>query len=123
MKTSDSKPTRMLAELAAIIRSKNAGPFRLTFDILFDDEETFLAVVASNAIHTLSIAGLFGVDADQVSSLHVLPQGLAIKITLLRPRAQCSPGESDVYGCQQHVPLMTMPIPLAGNFQPTTDTP
>ena len=38
--------TRTLAELAAIIRSKNAGPFRLTFDILFDEEPAFLAVAA-----------------------------------------------------------------------------
>ncbi|MGQ0751527.1 MAG: DUF4387 family protein, partial [Betaproteobacteria bacterium] len=26
-----------LAELARLIRSKNAGPFELTFDIMFDD--------------------------------------------------------------------------------------
>ena len=113
---SDPKNVKPLAELATIIRSKNAGPFRLTFDILFDAEETFLAVVASNTIHPGAIADLFGVGEDQVSSIHVLPEGLAIKFTLLRPGAQCSPGESDVYGCQQHVPLMTFPIPLEGNF-------
>lgn len=118
---SDSTSSRPLAELAAIIRSKNAGPFRLTFDVLFDNEETFLAVVASNAINRESVAALFRVAEDQVSSLHVLPDGLAIKVTLLRPKAQCAPGETDVYGCQQHVPLMTLPIPLAGNFQPAID--
>ncbi len=116
---SERTSTRPLAELAAIIRSKNAGPFRLTFDILFDDEETFLAVTASNAINTSAVAALFRVAQDQVSSIYVLPEGLAIKVTLLRPKAQCAPGESDVYGCQQHVPLMTLPIPLEGNFQPT----
>ena len=42
----DNTGTRTLAELAAIIRSKNAGPFRLTFDILFDEEPAFLAVAA-----------------------------------------------------------------------------
>lgn len=115
---SDSTSSRPLAELAAIIRSKNAGPFRLTFDVLFDHEETFLAVVASNAINPASIAGLFRVAEDQVSSIHVLPDGLAIKVTLLRPKTQCAPGETDVYGCQQHVPLMTLSIPLEGNFQP-----
>jgi hypothetical protein len=29
--------TQPLSELADIIRSKNAGPFRITFDILFSD--------------------------------------------------------------------------------------
>ena len=30
-----------LGEVARLIRSKNAGPFELTFDIMFDDERSF----------------------------------------------------------------------------------
>lgn len=119
---SESKTTRPLRDLASIIRSKNAGPFRLTFDILFDNEQNFLCVVASDVINPSAVAKLFGIARDQVSSLYVLPEGLAIKITLLRPKAQCARGESDVYGCQQHVPLMTLPIPLEGNYQPPNDS-
>ena len=110
--------TRTLAELAAIVRSKNAGPFRLTFDVLFDDEPSFLAVVAADVINPERVAAAFGVDPARVSSIYVLPEGLAIKVTLLRPRAQCAAGETDVYGCQQHVPLMTLPVPLDGNYPP-----
>ena len=113
--------TRTLAELAAIVRSKNAGPFRLTFDILFDDESAFLTVVAADVITPDNVAAAFGVDPAQVSSIHVLPEGLAIKVTLLRPRAQCAAGETDVYRCQQHVPLMTLPVPLEGNYSPPDD--
>ena len=111
--------TRTLAELAAIIRSKNAGPFRLTFDILFDDERAFLTVVTANVISHDTVAALFRIDRAQVSSIHVLPEGLAIKVTLIRPRAQCAAGETDVYGCQQHAPLMDLSVPLAGNYAPT----
>ena len=114
--------TQTLAELAAIVRSKNAGPFRLTFDILFDDEPAFLAVVAADVITPDNVAAAFGVDPAQVSSIHVLPEGLAIKVTLLRPRAQCAAGETDVYGCQQHVPLMTLPVPIEGNYSPPDDS-
>ena len=111
--------TRPLAELAAIIRSKNAGPFRLTFDILFDDEPVFLAVVAASVINPDAMAALFGVKSGpRCRQFTSCPKGLAIKITLLRPRAQCAPGETDVYGCQQHVPLMTLPVPLEGNYAP-----
>ena len=39
-----------LGELARLIRSKNAGPFELTFDIMFDDEETFERVKKSGAL-------------------------------------------------------------------------
>ena len=114
--------TRTLAELAAIVRSKNAVPFRLTFDILFDDEPAFLAVVAADVITRDNVAAAFGVDPAQVTSIHILPEGLAIKVTLLRPRAQCATGETDVYGCQQHVPLMTLPVPLEGNYSPPDDS-
>ena len=110
--------TRTLAELASIIRSKNAGPFRLTFDILFDDEAAFLTVVAADVINPDNMADLFGVERSRVSSVHVLPEALAMKVTLIRPRAQGSPGERDVYGCQQHVPLMSLTVPLAGNHPP-----
>ena len=89
---------------------------------LFDDEPAFLAVVAADVINPDNVAALFGVDRAQVSSIHVLPEGLAIKLTLLRPRPQCSAGETDVYGCQQHVPLMTLPVPLEGNSSPPTDS-
>ena len=108
---------KRLGDLAAIIRSKNAGPFRLTFDILFDDKESFQAVVESEVISRESIAALFNVGVEQVSSVYTLPHGLAIKATLFRPQAQCSPGERDVYGCQQHAPLMEVMVPVGGNYR------
>ncbi|MFT7672680.1 MAG: hypothetical protein ACI845_001089 [Gammaproteobacteria bacterium] len=108
-----------LRELASIIRSKNAGPYRLTFDILFSDANTFNAVVDSKAINTESVARLYGVEVSQISSMHILPQGLAIKITMFRPRGQCTAGERDVYGCQQHVPLMDLQISIDRNDLPT----
>jgi len=39
-----------LAELARLIRSKNAGPFELTFDVMFDDAATYERVKASGAL-------------------------------------------------------------------------
>ena len=39
-----------LAELARLIRSKNAGPFELTFDIMFDDAATYERVKRSGAV-------------------------------------------------------------------------
>ena len=32
---------KKLTELARVIRSKNAGPFELTFDIIFKDAESY----------------------------------------------------------------------------------
>jgi len=102
---------KRLRDYASIIRSKNAGPYRLTFDILFRDDESFRAVCDSKAVTRESVARAYGLRADQVSSLFVVPVGRAIKITLLRPRGQGDFGESDIYGCQQHAPLMDLAVP------------
>lgn len=101
-----------LSELAAIIRSKNAGPYRLTFDILFRSDDAFRRVRDSKAVTRETVARAYGVGPDQVSSLFEVPAGRAIKVTLLRPIGQGNIGESDVYGCQQHVPLMSLPVPV-----------
>src|SRR5437899_2247589 len=103
---------RPLRDFASIIRSKNAGPYRLTFDILFRDEASFASVCDSKAVTKETIARLYGVPPDQVTSLFVVPMGRAIKITLRRPRAQGDFGESDMYGCQQHAPLLDLPLPV-----------
>jgi hypothetical protein len=36
-----------ITDLAAVIRSKNAGPFELTLDILFKEEKHYLQVLPS----------------------------------------------------------------------------
>jgi hypothetical protein len=102
--------TQTLQDLASIIRSKNAGPYRLTLDILFRDENRFRHVVQAGAVSRESVAQAYGVPLDHVTSLFVVPAGRAIKVTLLRPVAQGDFGESDMYGCQQHVPLMNLRI-------------
>ena len=99
-----------LDQIAKVIRSKNAGPYRLTFDILFRDDASFRTVCESKAVTKESVARLYGVPLDQVSSLFVMPMGRAIKVTLRRPIGQGDFGDSDIYGCQQHAPLLDLPV-------------
>ncbi|WP_439589057.1 DUF4387 domain-containing protein [Hydrogenophaga sp.] len=101
-----------LGNLAAIVRSKNAGPYRVTFDVLFDCDENYQAVSSSKALNAESIATVYGIDRQQVSSFFEIAVARAFKVTFIRPHAQCGEGETDVYGAQQHVPLMNMPIPV-----------
>ena len=37
----ESGQTRRLVDVARVIRSKNAGPFELTFDIMFADADSY----------------------------------------------------------------------------------
>jgi hypothetical protein len=55
-----------LGELARLIRSKNAGPFELTFDIMFDNQETFQRVKKSNALSREVIGAIYRVPLEDV---------------------------------------------------------
>jgi hypothetical protein len=100
-----------LSDLASVIRSKNAGPFELTFDIMFDDPDKYEHVKASGIITAQRIAAIYGVSHNEVLVCRTYDPARAIKITIRRPVGSGSPGESDVYGCQQHMPLTMIEIP------------
>tara|TARA_B100000029_G_C17506451_1_gene934631 strand:+ start:589 stop:936 length:348 start_codon:yes stop_codon:yes gene_type:complete len=100
-----------LSQLAKIIRSKNAGPFRLTFDVIFDNSQSYELVRDSKALNKIAIGKAFSVDETQIASIFAVNSARAIKITMFRPVDQGSVGETDSYGCQQHVPLLDIKIP------------
>jgi hypothetical protein len=103
--------TKKLRDLAKVIRSKNAKPYRLTFDIMFEDVETYKRVKESKVITPELFCKLYGIPKDSITFFSEFDPGLAIKITIKRPIVQCDPGETDVFGAQQHVPLMDIEIP------------
>jgi hypothetical protein len=100
----------MLGDLAKLIRSKNAGPFTLTFDVMFEDEATYRRVVASGALTRESFAAIYRVPAEKVMFFHH-DAARAIKISIPRPYVQCDLDDGDAYGGQQHAPLVEMQIP------------
>jgi hypothetical protein len=99
-----------LTELATVIRSKNAGPYLLTFDVLLRDREAYRRVLASEAFTPARIAALFRVPVTDVVELVGFEPANAIKITLNRPVVSGSLGDTDVYGAQQHIPLLGLDI-------------
>ncbi|MDV2968763.1 DUF4387 domain-containing protein [Nitratireductor aquimarinus] len=101
-----------LSALAAIIRSKNAGPYRLTLDILFADQTSYEAVRDCGAVTPASVAVAYRISEDRISSFFQIDMARAFKVTLHRPIAQGNAGEGDMYGCQQHVPLLSLPVTL-----------
>ena len=48
---------RYVKDVASVIRSKNAGPYELTFDLMFPDEETYEQV--KHSITKEKIAALY----------------------------------------------------------------
>ena len=73
-----------LKDLAQLIRSKNAGPFVLTFDIMFDSMQDYLRVRDSGVISQELFASLYGTPVDEVEIYHV-DTAQAIKASIPRP--------------------------------------
>lgn len=95
-----------LRDVASVIRSKNAGPFELTLDVLLKDDETFEMLRKADVINVKSIAKLYKIPETDVIGIVYFPNARAIKATIVRPMASGALGERDVYGAQQHGPLV-----------------
>ena len=102
----------VLKDIANVIRSKNAGPFELTLDVMLKDQEMFEAMRAANVINTKLIAKLYQIPEEDVISIVYFPNAKAIKATIVRPRPSGGLGERDVYGAQQHAPLVDFSFEL-----------
>ncbi len=98
-----------LIDIARVIRSKNAGPTTLTLDLLFNDEAGYRLALNSPALQPAAIAPLYGLRADQVE-LIPYPPAMAIKIAMDRTIVAGNPGDRDVYGAQQHTPLLELDL-------------
>lgn len=101
---------RILYEAAAVLRSKNSGPFSITLDVLFDDQEVYYSIKSRNIITKDIISKLYGVPLSDVSDVVYFDSALGIKVTIARKISSGSPLDNDVYGCQQHAPLMNIVI-------------
>jgi hypothetical protein len=99
-----------LYELAKVLRSKNSGPFELTLDVLFDSREIYERVKKSGRLTPETVCSLYGIDENQLRHFVFFDQALGIKITILREISSGSAGDRDVYGAQQHAPLMNLLI-------------
>lgn len=105
------KNFKNITELTHVIRSKNSGPFELTLDMIFINREIYEKVKATGVITKKLIAELYSTSEDNVLTFVYFDAANAIKATLIRPRPQASIGETDMHGCQQHVPLLGIEIP------------
>ena len=101
---------KKLRDIAGVIRSKNAGPYQLTYDIIFNDESLFEKTVKGGSFNSKEIARVFGISEEKILGIYPYPPAKAIKITILRDYTAGSLKDTDVYGAQQHAPLLDMEV-------------
>lgn len=97
-----------LVDITNIIRSKNSGPYELTMDIMFKSIEDFENVCNKNIINEELISKLYKINKEDIINIIEFKPANAIKITIKRPIASGDLGETDVYGAQQHAPLLSI---------------
>ena len=99
-----------IADLAVLVRSKNAGPFWLTIDVMFDNAENYRRVRDSEIINRAGIAAMFRRQPEEVIVVNH-DAALAIKVSFPRPQSSGSKYDSDVYGGQQYAPILSLEVP------------
>ncbi|MEK8128222.1 DUF4387 domain-containing protein [Paenibacillus filicis] len=103
-----------LYEAAAVLRSKNSGPFEITVDVLFPEERRnlYYRIKESGMINKELVSRLYRISPDQITHLVFFDQALGFKITFARQVSSGTCLDRDVYGAQQHAPLMNLEIEL-----------
>lgn len=101
--------TKKLIDIAKVIRSKNAGPTTLTLDLMFNDDSGYQEALRAKALAPAAIAALYGLEPSQVEIIPY-PPARAIKIVMDRKIVAGTPGDRDVYGAQQHGPLLAVEL-------------
>lgn len=104
--------TVKLIDIAEVIRSKNSGPYEITFDIIFRNWDDFNRACELNAINEDFISRLYHIPVEKVINIVAFKPAKAIKATIVRPICSGDLGETDVYGAQQHAPLLSSEIEL-----------
>ena len=100
---------RELWQFARLVRSKNAGPFELTFDIMFKDRSGYDLVLKSDVLSPESIAKIYSVKLQDVRLFNI-EQILTVKFSIPRRVFSGDVGDTDVYGGQFHGPLVRLLI-------------
>jgi len=101
-----------LREITRVIRSKNSSPMKLTLDIIFKDRQTFEEVKSRNLINKSLIASVYKVSESEIEKVIYFDPAIAVKIGMPRQIRSGSPGDTDVYGAQQHGPLLGIELDL-----------
>lgn len=101
-----------LKDIAKVIRSKNSGPFEITFDIMFADKVSYQRAKESGVLNRELVKRLYSVEDEDIRACMFFDPALAFKFTIRRsPESrQGSINENDTFGTQQHAPLLDVEI-------------
>jgi uncharacterized protein DUF4387 len=99
-----------LWQVSKLIRSKNSGPFELTFDVIFKNREIYEKVRDAKLINAGWFARVYRLTPEVVAVINY-DAANAIKVTIPRPVISGDVDDTDVFGGQQYGPLVDLEVP------------
>ena len=96
-------------EVCSSVRSKNAGPYWVTIDMVFRDEAAFETYARSPALGRGVFAGLYEVPEEQCK-VFVVPSLRVLKVSFPRRHPQGGMVERDMHAGQQYVRLLDLEL-------------
>ncbi|KAH0438771.1 caib baif family enzyme [Colletotrichum camelliae] len=99
-----------LSDISQVLRSKNAGPYEITIDAIFESKSTYDAVKDSGLLSAETVAHAVNVSRKDIVWMGFFDPAMAFKVTIPRFRAgKKAPAgsfmENDIHGSQQHLGL------------------
>ncbi len=98
---------KKLVNYTQILRSKNAGPLFITFDLIFSGSDEMEYVL--KRLKRSDVALAYGIDEKEIDIIAYKVVN-SIKITFPRHNISGSLCDGDIYGCQMHMPLANIEI-------------
>jgi hypothetical protein len=97
-----------LTEIADVVRSKNSGPYELTLDVIFRSQTLFEKMKSADVLNASLVSRLYGLHSEETIKIVWFEPACAIKITFPRRIVSGNVGDTDIYGAQQHAPLLAL---------------
>ena len=93
-----------------MIRSRNAGAFVVSIDVIFRDEASYRRALDANVFDPTRIGELYHLDASVV---RVIPHEITwgIKVTMPRQAPSGAITDTDIDSAQSYVPLLSLTVP------------
>lgn len=101
--------TTTVNDVCHLVRSKNAGPYWVTFDLFFNDADAFERYATHLALGPETFARLFDADPTLVKAYPVASLDM-IKISYARSSPQGGMVERDMHCGQQFVRLLDVAL-------------
>lgn len=119
--TAPPSDPKTLGDVSSLLRSKNAGPYEITLDVLFPSLAIYNAIKDSGLLTRSSMARLFELEEEEIVWCGFFDKAMAWKVTVPRKRKSKGDGngrvvpsggfmESDVHGSQMYIGLMNLEL-------------